>query len=84
MLEPDRRPSTVPRLEATPVLPWHRSLRRELAVILLLKFAALTLLWLLFFRGADRPGTDAAALAQRLKLPATVQPASASRESPRG
>jgi len=84
MLEPDRRPPRVARLEAAPALPWHRALRRELAWILLLKFAALTLLWLLFFRGADRSGADAAALAQRLKLPPAAQPASVARESPRG
>jgi hypothetical protein len=81
MLEPDRRPS---RLGAAPALPWHRSLRRELAWILLLKFAALALLWALFFRGADRSNSDAAALSQRLRLPAAAQPASLPRESPRG
>ena len=84
MLEPDRRSARVPRSLPVQALPWRRALRRELAWILLLKFAALTLLWLLFFRGADRSGADAAALAQRLKLPPTAQPASAARESPRG
>jgi hypothetical protein len=84
MLEPDQRPSQLSRRGATHALPWRRSLRRELAWILLLKFAALVLLWALFFRGADRPSPDAAALSQRLKLPSAAQPASVPREAPRG
>jgi hypothetical protein len=84
MLEPDRRLSHVPRSGAAQALPWRRSLRRELAWILLLKFAALALLWALFFRGGDRSGHDAAALSQRLRLPAAAQPAPLPREVPRG
>jgi hypothetical protein len=45
---------------------WRGILRRHLTVLLLLKFAALALLWLLFFSPAHRSAVDARAVAQRL------------------
>jgi hypothetical protein len=84
IVQPDRRFPRVFGAGAARALPWARALRRELAWILLLKFAALALLWALFFRGADRSGADDASLAQRLKLPPAAQPAVQPREPPRG
>ena len=85
MLEPDRpaRGITVPSeaAGAAPALSWRRALRRELAWILLIKFAALMLLWALFFRGPHASLLDAGALAQRLGLPAPAHDA-APREAP--
>jgi hypothetical protein len=45
-------------------------LRRELAWLLGAKFAALGLLWLLFFSGAHRPAIDATAASRQLALAA--------------
>jgi len=85
MLEPDRqvRGTRVPPEDAgaAPTLSWRRALRRELAWILVVKFAALTLLWALFFRGPHASLLDAGALAQRLGLNGAAHPA-APRESP--
>jgi hypothetical protein len=50
-------------------LPWRRALRRELAWILVLKFAALALLWALFFRGPHHSLPDAQALSERFAVP---------------
>ena len=78
MLEPDRHASDA----GTPARPWRGALRRELAWILVLKFAALTLLWALFFRGGHQSLVNTQALAERLGLSAAVHPA-APREAPR-
>jgi hypothetical protein len=55
---------------------WRRTLRRHLALLLALKFAALALLWALCFSGAHRTLVDRQAAAARLGL---VQPAAAHR-----
>jgi hypothetical protein len=47
--------------------PRHR-LQRELLWLLALKFAALGLLWLLFFSAAQRPAVDAAAASRQLAV----------------
>jgi len=47
-----------------------RHLRRDLAWLLAIKFAALALLWLLFFSAAHRPMIDAAAASQQLAVAA--------------
>jgi hypothetical protein len=45
---------------------WRRRMRRELIGLLLLKFAALALLWALFFSPAHRSAVDARATGERL------------------
>ena len=45
-------------------------LRRELAWLLAAKFAALGLLWLLFFSAAHQPAIDATAASRQLALAA--------------
>lgn len=45
-------------------------MRRELAWLLAVKFAALGLLWLLFFSGAHQPGIDARAAGRQLGVAA--------------
>lgn len=47
-------------------LGWRRTLRRELSWLLVLKFAALALLWWLFFSPAHRAPVDAQAESRRL------------------
>ena len=47
---------------------WRTDLRRELTWLVLLKIAALALLWWLFFSPAHRPGVDAQATSQRFGL----------------
>jgi hypothetical protein len=85
MLQPDRqaRGDAVPSedSDAKAARSWRRALRRELAWILVLKFAALTLLWALFFRGPHASLLDAGALSERLGLHGAAHPA-APRESP--
>lgn len=55
---------------------WRRALRRELTGLLLLKFAALGLLWWLFFVPAHRSSVDAHAASRQLGVaPRTEQPA---------
>jgi len=49
--------------------PRHR-LQRDLPWLLALKFAALGLLWLLFFSAAQRPAVDAAAASRQLAVEA--------------
>jgi hypothetical protein len=57
---------------------WRRRMRRELIGLLLLKFAALALLWGLFFSPAHRSVVDARATDERLGMVhATVTPARA-------
>jgi hypothetical protein len=53
--------ATAPR-----VAGWRAALRRELASLLVLKVAALALLWWLFFSPEHRTPVDAAATGQRL------------------
>jgi hypothetical protein len=48
---------------------WRHELRRAIAATLVLKLAALALLWALFFAPAHRSTVDAAAASQRLSLP---------------
>jgi hypothetical protein len=45
---------------------WRRSLQRELAALLMLKVAALALLWWLFFSPAHRITVDAEAAGRHL------------------
>jgi len=47
-------------------VPWRGAFRRHLTVLLLIKLAALALLWLLFFSPAGRHPVDAAAVARAL------------------
>jgi len=57
---------------------WRRRMRRELIGLLLLKFAALALLWGLFFSPAHRSVVDARATGERLGMVhATATPAHA-------
>jgi hypothetical protein len=46
----------------------HHPLRRELAWLLAAKFAALGLLWLMFFSSAHRPTVDAASASRQLAV----------------
>jgi len=46
--------------------PWRRILRRHLTVLLVIKLAALTLLWALFFSPAHRTSVDAATAGRHL------------------
>jgi hypothetical protein len=51
-----------------PAADQHHHLRRDLAWLLLAKFAALGLLWLLFFSAAHQPAIDATAASRQLAL----------------
>jgi hypothetical protein len=51
-----------------PGAPRRRDLTRELAWLLALKFAALGLLWLMFFSPAHQPAVDASVASQRLAV----------------
>lgn len=48
---------------------WRGRLRRDLALLLLVKLAALLLLWLLFFSPPQRQTADAARTGAHLGLP---------------
>jgi hypothetical protein len=48
----------------------QRHLRRDLAWLLAAKFAALGLLWMLFFSAAHQPAIDATAASRQLALAA--------------
>jgi hypothetical protein len=48
----------------------RRNLRRDLAYLLAVKFAALGLLWLLFFSAAHQPAVDASAANRQLAITA--------------
>ena len=48
--------------------PWRSVLRRHLAWLLFLKFAALAVLWALFFSPAHRTTVDAAAAQRQLAV----------------
>ncbi len=48
--------------------PWRSVLRRHLAWLLLLKFAALALLWALFFSPAHRTAVDGRMTGRQLGL----------------
>ena len=50
---------------------WRATLRRELALLLLLKLAALALLWLVFFSPHHRQPADAGRTGAHLGLPAS-------------
>jgi hypothetical protein len=56
---------------AAPSVPWRGALRRHLAALLLMKVAALALLWVLFF--SHRAPLDGAAVSRHL-LPAQEAP----------
>jgi len=58
-------PGAAPRLRA---VGWRSALRRELSLLLVLKMAALVLLWWLFFSPAHRSPVDAAAAGRRLAV----------------
>ena len=60
-----------------PHTPPQRALRRHLTLVLLVKFAALALLWLLCFSPAHRTRVDSGAVAQRVAAaaPATARDA---------
>ncbi|MDE2263124.1 MAG: hypothetical protein KGL45_11420 [Gammaproteobacteria bacterium] len=58
---------------------WRRRMRAELLWIFLLKLAALTLLWLLFFSAADRAPPDGNSVSRQLGI---VQPPASSRSVP--
>jgi hypothetical protein len=47
---------------------WRRAFRRHLTLLLLAKFAALALLWLLFFSPAHRTTVDGDATGRRLAV----------------
>ena len=47
-------------------LSWQATLRRHLAVLLLIKVAALALLWAVFFSPSHRPQIDPQAMSGRL------------------
>jgi hypothetical protein len=47
---------------------YRRHLRRDLAWLLAVKFAALGLLWLLFFSAAHQPAVDASAASRQLAV----------------
>lgn len=51
--------------------PWRGRLRREVALLLLVKLAALLLLWLVFFSPSHRQPADAARTGAHLGLPAS-------------
>jgi hypothetical protein len=52
----------------SPPLAWRRVLRRHLAWLLLVKFAALALLWALFFSPAHRTFVDGQAAGRQLAV----------------
>ena len=64
-----RKNQTTASPAVAPPLRWRSALRRHLAVLLLMKIAALTLLWALFFSPGHRTAPDAAAMSRHL-LPA--------------
>jgi ABC-type sugar transport system permease subunit len=49
-------------------LPWRRVLRRHLALLLVIKFVALAMLWAWFFSPAHRILVDARATGRQLAL----------------
>jgi len=57
-LNPRATPTPRRRVSAAQDLKWRRVIRRELTWILALKFAALALLWVLFFSPAHRSHVD--------------------------
>jgi hypothetical protein len=50
---------------------WRGRLRREVALLVLMKLAALLLLWLVFFSPSHRQPADAARTGAHLGLPAS-------------
>jgi hypothetical protein len=52
------------------VADYRRNLRHDLAWLLVLKFAALGLLWVLFFSAAHQPAVDASAASRQLAITA--------------
>ncbi|HTC15816.1 MAG TPA: hypothetical protein VK695_08435 [Steroidobacteraceae bacterium] len=56
---------------------WRGTLRRELAVLLVLKGLALALLWLLFFSGDRQPPAGAGPTSARLGLEQPAPPPAA-------
>ena len=67
--------------------PWRRALRRHLAVLLVIKFAALALLWAWFFSPPHRLSVDGRAAGLQLAVvrpdvPAAHTPAAREGERP--
>jgi hypothetical protein len=51
-----------------PLADHRRNLRRDLAWLLAVKFAALGLLWVLFFSAPHQPAVDASAASRQLAI----------------
>ena len=74
-LNPRATPTSRRRVSAAAQGPqWRRLIRRELAWILALKFAALALLWLLFFSPAHRSHVDRDAASRQFALTGVADP----------
>ena len=58
---------------------WRRRMRGELFWIVMVKMAALALLWMLFFSATHRAAVDGESVSRRLAIP---QPAVPSRPGP--
>jgi hypothetical protein len=67
-LTPRRVPDGSPGSASPPAVSWRNALRRHLAWLLLLKFAALALLWALFFSPAHRTPVDGRMTGRQLAL----------------
>ena len=63
--------------EVGPMGGWRRLLRRELSLLLCFKFAALLLLWWLFFSPTHRPAVDGVSAGHRLALEQAMKSAPA-------
>jgi hypothetical protein len=55
-------------------VPWRGALRRHLALLVALKFAALALLWALFFSPAHRTAVDSRTAGQHLAVAPVESP----------
>jgi hypothetical protein len=62
--------------------PWGRRLSGELVVLVAIKFAALALLWWLFFSPPHRTAVDADAAGRRLGVPQAAMRAEAAPPAP--
>ena len=73
------QPATGDRRQPERVRAWRTSLGRDVSVLLVLKAAALGLLWWLFFSPAHQVAVDASATRRQLavKTPAATQKAAA-------